>query len=51
MESNFDKRKMGLEEPIRGLGMARIPIQLHPEVVATILCSNLKKNKRYEYLN
>ncbi len=32
----LDKRKMELEEPIRGLGMARIPIHLHPEVVATI---------------
>lgn len=27
---------MDLEEPIRGLGMARVPIHLHPEVVATI---------------
>ena len=32
----LDKRKMELEEPIRGLGMARVPIHLHPEVVATI---------------
>ena len=32
----LDKRKMDLEEPIRGLGMARVPIHLHPEVVATI---------------
>ena len=31
-----EKRKMELEEPIRGLGMARVPIHLHPEVVATI---------------
>jgi len=33
----LDKRKMDLEEPIRGLGMARIPIHLHPEVTATIV--------------
>ena len=32
----LDKRKMELEEPIRGLGMARVPIHLHPEVIATI---------------
>ncbi len=32
----LDKRKMDLEEPIRGLGMARIPLHLHPEVVATV---------------
>ena len=32
----LDKRKMDLEDPIRGLGMARVPIHLHPEVVATI---------------
>jgi len=33
----LDKRKMDLEEPIRGLGMARIPVHLHPEVTATIV--------------
>ena len=32
----LDKRKMEMEEPIRGLGMARIPIHLHPEVTATL---------------
>ncbi|HAX73905.1 MAG TPA: 50S ribosomal protein L9 [Firmicutes bacterium] len=32
----LDKRKMELEDPIRGLGMARVPIMLHPEVRATI---------------
>jgi len=32
----LDKRKMDLEEPIRGLGMARVPIHLHPEVTATL---------------
>lgn len=32
----LDKRKMELGEPIRGLGMARVPIHLHPEVTATI---------------
>ena len=32
----LDKRKMELEDPIRGLGMARIPIHLHTEVIATI---------------
>lgn len=39
-ESQFgiklDKRKMMLEEPIRGLGMARVPINLHPAVTATL---------------
>lgn len=33
----LDKRKMDLEEPIRGLGMARVPIHLHPEVTATLM--------------
>lgn len=32
----LDKRKMDLEEPIRGLGMARVPIHLHAEVTAII---------------
>jgi len=32
----LDKRKMDLAEPIRGLGMARVPIHLHPEVTATL---------------
>jgi len=32
----LDKRKMDLEEPIRGLGMARVPIHLHHEVTATL---------------
>ncbi|MGL4337785.1 MAG: 50S ribosomal protein L9 [Turicibacter sp.] len=32
----LDKRKMELEDVIRGLGMARVPIHLHSEVVATI---------------
>ena len=36
----LDKRKMGLEEPIRGLGMARIPIQITSRSCCNNLCSN-----------
>ena len=32
----LDKRKMDLEEPIRGKGKARVPNHLHPEVDSTI---------------
>ena len=32
----LDKRKMNLENPIRGLGITRIEMALHPEVTATL---------------
>jgi large subunit ribosomal protein L9 len=31
-----DKRKIVLDEPIRTLGVTRVPIRLHPEVTATL---------------
>ncbi|KKI86564.1 50S ribosomal protein L9 [Niallia circulans] len=30
-----DKRKIQLDEPIRSLGYTKVPIKIHPEVVAT----------------
>jgi large subunit ribosomal protein L9 len=27
-----DRKKIGLEEPIKNLGMSNVPIKLHPEV-------------------
>jgi LSU ribosomal protein L9P len=33
---HIDKRKIELEEAIRSLGYTRIPVKLHPEVVATL---------------
>jgi large subunit ribosomal protein L9 len=32
----IDRRKIDLEEPIRSLGVTRVPVKLHPEVTATI---------------
>lgn len=32
----IDKRKIDLEEPIRALGFAHVPVKLHPEVTATV---------------
>lgn len=32
----IDKRKMVLDEPIRTLGVHRVPVKLHPQVTATI---------------
>jgi large subunit ribosomal protein L9 len=31
-----DKKKIQLEEPIRTLGVTRVPVRLHPEVTATV---------------
>lgn len=31
-----DKRKIEMEEPIRSLGVTRVPVKLHPEVTATL---------------
>jgi large subunit ribosomal protein L9 len=31
-----DKKKILLEEPIRSLGVTRVPVKLHPEVMATV---------------
>jgi large subunit ribosomal protein L9 len=33
---DIDKRKIMLDEPIRTLGVHRIPVKLHPEVTATV---------------
>ncbi|MBA4494088.1 50S ribosomal protein L9 [Paenactinomyces guangxiensis] len=33
---NVDKKKIQLEEPIRTLGVTRVPVKLHPEVTATL---------------
>lgn len=33
---NIDKRKIVLEEPIRSLGVTRVPIKVHPEVKAEL---------------
>ncbi|GAB7388517.1 50S ribosomal protein L9 [Bacillaceae bacterium] len=32
----IDKRKIELQEPIRSLGYANVPVKLHPEVTATL---------------
>jgi len=32
----IDKRKIELEEPIRALGVTKVPVRLHPQVRATI---------------
>jgi len=34
-----DKRKIELEEPIRSLGVVRVPIRLHPEVTVSLAVS------------
>jgi large subunit ribosomal protein L9 len=31
-----DKKKIQLEDPIRVLGVTRVPVKLHPEVTATV---------------
>jgi large subunit ribosomal protein L9 len=33
---SIDKQTIGLEEPIKALGIYEIPIRLHPEVTATL---------------
>lgn len=32
----IDKRKIELDQPIRALGFAQVPVKLHPQVTATI---------------
>ena len=39
-----DKRKIELDEPIRTLGVTKVPIKLHPQVRAT-LSVQVRKNK------
>ncbi|MCM2676433.1 50S ribosomal protein L9 [Alkalicoccobacillus plakortidis] len=36
MKKKVDKRKIGLDEPIRALGVTNVPIKIHPEVTATV---------------
>ncbi|WYP26545.1 50S ribosomal protein L9 [Alkalihalobacillus sp. FSL W8-0930] len=36
MKKKVDKRKIGLDEPIRSLGVTKVPIKIHPEVTATV---------------
>lgn len=36
MKKKVDKRKIGLDEPIRSLGVTNVPIKIHPEVTATV---------------
>ncbi|MBA4602885.1 50S ribosomal protein L9 [Thermoactinomyces mirandus] len=33
---NVDKKKIQLNEPIRSLGVTKVPVKLHPEVTATL---------------
>ncbi|MBA4548060.1 50S ribosomal protein L9 [Thermoactinomyces intermedius] len=33
---NVDKRKIQLDQPIRSLGVTKVPVKLHPEVTATL---------------
>lgn len=32
----IDKRKIELDDPIRSLGVTKVPVKLHPEVTATL---------------
>lgn len=36
MGLKVDKRKIELDEPIRALGYSNVPVQVHPEIMATI---------------
>ncbi|TSB47520.1 50S ribosomal protein L9 [Alkalicoccobacillus porphyridii] len=36
MKKKVDKRKIGLNEPIRALGYTNVPIKIHPDVTATV---------------
>ncbi|SFE63177.1 50S ribosomal protein L9 [Alteribacillus iranensis] len=36
MDMKVDKRKIELDEPIRTLGVTKVPIKIHPEVTATV---------------
>jgi large subunit ribosomal protein L9 len=33
----LDRRKLALAEPLKALGPAEVPVQLHPEVTATVV--------------
>ena len=33
----LDRRKVTLAEPLKALGPAEVPVQLHPEVTATLV--------------
>ncbi len=33
---DVDKKKIQLDEPIRSLGVTKVPVKLHPEVTATL---------------
>jgi large subunit ribosomal protein L9 len=35
-QMNVDKRKIQLDQPIRSLGVTKVPVKLHPEVTATL---------------
>lgn len=39
----FDRRKLQLAEPIRVLGLSEVPLQLHPEVTATLRVEVVKQ--------
>ena len=36
-QMNVDKRKIQLNQPIRSLGVTKVPVKLHPEVTATLV--------------
>ncbi|MFS0646043.1 50S ribosomal protein L9 [Siminovitchia sp. 179-K 8D1 HS] len=35
-EIKIDRRKIELDQPIRSLGVTKVPVKLHPEVTATL---------------
>lgn len=35
-QMNVDKKKIQLNQPIRSLGVTKVPVKLHPEVTATL---------------
>lgn len=39
----LDKKKIQLDEPIRGFGMRQVPIRLHPQVTGTLYVSVQEK--------
>jgi large subunit ribosomal protein L9 len=38
-----DRKKIGLEEPIKSLGVFRVPIKLHPEVIVELKVKVVKE--------
>jgi large subunit ribosomal protein L9 len=40
---NIDRRKIQLDDPVKSLGLAKVPIKLHPEVVAELSVEVVKK--------